>query len=39
LPALNHRVVLSFEAEADRRTATDILTELTEPLRTTVPSV
>jgi len=36
LPALNHRVVLSFEAEADRRTATDILTELTEPLRTTV---
>jgi len=35
LPALNHRVVLSFEAEADRRNATDILTELTAPLRST----
>ena len=35
VPALNHRVVLSFEAEADKRTATDILTELTAPLRTT----
>ena len=34
LPALNHRVVLSFEAEAEKRTANDILTELTEPLRT-----
>lgn len=34
LPALNHRVILSFEAEADRRSATDILTELTGPLRT-----
>ena len=33
LPALSHRVVLSFEAEADKRTATEILTELTEPLR------
>ena len=33
LPALSHRVVLSFEAEADKRTAADILTELTEPLR------
>ena len=33
LPALMHRVILSFEAEADKRTATDILTELTEPLR------
>jgi MoxR-like ATPase len=33
LPALNHRVVLSFEAEADKRTASEILTELTEPLR------
>jgi len=32
LPALNHRVVLSFEAEADKRTSTDILTELIEPL-------
>lgn len=34
IAALNHRVVLSFEAEAERRTATDILHELTEPLRT-----
>ena len=33
LPALAHRVILSFEAEADKRTATDILTELTQPLR------
>ena len=33
LPALSHRVVLSFEAEADKRTAADILTELTAPLR------
>ena len=33
LPALTHRVILSFEAEADKRTATDILTELTQPLR------
>src|SRR3990167_6403289 len=30
LPALNHRIVLSFEAEADKRTATQILTELTD---------
>ena len=33
LPALNHRVILSFEAEADKRTAPGILTELTDPLR------
>ena len=33
LPALNHRVVLSFEAEAEKRTAVDILSELTQPLR------
>jgi MoxR-like ATPase len=33
LPALSHRVVLSFEAEADKRAATDILTELTAPVR------
>ena len=33
LPALCHRVVLSFEAEADKRTAFDILAELTAPLR------
>ena len=33
LPALNHRIVLSFEAEADKRTATQILTELTDPIR------
>jgi MoxR-like ATPase len=35
LPALTHRVILSFEAEADRRSASDILTELTASLRTT----
>lgn len=34
LPALTHRVVLSFEAEADKKAAADILTELTAPLRT-----
>ena len=34
LAALNHRVVLSFEAEAEKRSAADILTELTAPLRT-----
>ncbi len=33
LPALAHRVVLSFEAEADKRTAVDILQEITDPLR------
>ena len=33
LPALNHRVVLSFEAEAEKRTATNILNEILEPLR------
>ena len=32
-PALNHRVVLSFEAEADRRNAVSIIEELTQPLR------
>jgi len=36
LAALNHRVVLSFEAEAERRTATDILRELTDPLRAAI---
>ena len=34
LPSLSHRVVLSFEAEADKRSASDILTELTAPVRT-----
>jgi len=34
LPALNHRVVLSFEAEAEKRTATDIISEIIQPLRT-----
>ena len=33
LPALMHRVILSFEAEAEKRAASDILTELTQPLR------
>ncbi len=33
LPALSHRVVLSFEAEAERRTASEIVAELTEPVR------
>ena len=33
LPALNHRVVLSFEAEAEKRSASEILTEITQPLR------
>lgn len=32
-PALNHRLVLSFEAEAERRTAWDLLHELLEPIR------
>jgi len=32
--ALNHRVVLSFEAEAERRTSQDILREVTESTRT-----
>jgi len=32
-PALNHRVILSFEAEADRRNAVSIIDELTQPLR------
>ena len=34
--ALNHRVILSFEAEAERRTAVDILHELTEPIKKAV---
>jgi MoxR-like ATPase len=38
LPALNHRVILSFEAEADKRSTTEILTELTGPLRGRVQS-
>lgn len=33
LPSLAHRVVLSFEAEADKRTAIDILQEITKPLQ------
>ena len=33
ITALNHRVVLSFEAEAERRTAPVILHELIEPIR------
>ncbi|MBI4343088.1 MAG: MoxR family ATPase [Candidatus Omnitrophica bacterium] len=33
IPALNHRVVLSFEAEADKKSSAEILTELTAPLR------
>ena len=32
-PALNHRIVLSFEAEADKRSPAEILAELTEPVR------
>jgi len=33
LPALNHRIILSFEAEADKRTPAQILTEVTDPIR------
>ncbi|MBI4341280.1 MAG: MoxR family ATPase [Candidatus Omnitrophica bacterium] len=33
LPALTHRVVLSFEAEAEKRTAESILNEILRPLR------
>ena len=33
IAALNHRVILSFEAEAERRTSWDILRELLEPLK------
>ncbi len=33
LPALTHRVVLSFEAEADKRTSADILRTITDPLK------
>lgn len=32
-PALNHRVVLSFEAEAEKKTANEILEELLSPVR------
>lgn len=38
VPALNHRVVLSFEAEAERRVAPELLRELTEPIRKRVTS-
>lgn len=31
--ALNHRLVLSFEAEAERRTAVDVLQEVLEPVK------
>jgi len=37
VPALNHRIVLSFEAEAERRSATDILREVTTPVQRTLP--
>lgn len=30
--SLNHRLILSFEAEAEKRTAFDVLNEITEPL-------
>jgi MoxR-like ATPase len=33
VPALGHRVVLSFEAEAEKRSAMDILNEITHPIR------
>ncbi len=33
VPALNHRLVLSFEAEADRRSTHDVLKAIAEPLR------
>ncbi|MBI4597089.1 MAG: MoxR family ATPase [Candidatus Omnitrophica bacterium] len=33
LPALSHRVILSFEAEAEKRSALDILTELLSPTK------
>ncbi len=33
LPALNHRVVLSFEAEAEKRSASDILADITGRVR------
>ena len=36
--ALNHRVVLSFEAEAERRTTSDVLHDVTEPIRKTAVS-
>ena len=35
-PALNHRVIPSFEAEAERRSALDLVRELTDPIRTRV---
>ena len=37
VPALNHRIVLSFEAEAERRSAADILREVTTPIQRTLP--
>ena len=33
LPALSHRVIASFEAEAEKRTTPDILSELLAPIR------
>ena len=33
LPALNHRLVLSFEAEAEKKTANQIIEELLAPVR------
>ena len=33
LPALSHRVVLSFEAEADKRTAPEIVSEIITPVQ------
>lgn len=38
LPALTHRVVLSFEAEADKRTSADILKAITDPLKQNIKS-
>jgi MoxR-like ATPase len=33
LPALSHRVVLSFEAEADKRSAPEIVSEIITPVQ------
>jgi MoxR-like ATPase len=33
IPALSHRLVLSFEAEADRRSTQEVLKAIVEPLR------
>ncbi len=33
VPALNHRLVLSFEAEADRRSPHDVLKTIVDPIR------